>query len=160
MNPYASQLGNQDPIHVLSATASRLQDLAKSLGDSRMEQPVAPGKWSPRQIFIHLADCELAFGFRYRQALAEDNHVVQPFDQDKWARSYAAYETREALATFTALRQWNLKLIRTLTSEQMSKPVKHPERGDLVFRTLIETAAGHDINHLRQLEAVAGRSAA
>jgi hypothetical protein len=29
-----------------------------------------------------------------------------------------------------------------------------------VFRTLIETAAGHDINHIRQLEAVAGKSAA
>jgi DinB superfamily len=155
MNPYASQLGTEDPIRVLSATPARLQELAKSLGDSRIEQPIAPGKWSPRQIFIHLADCELAFGFRYRQTLAEDNHTVQPFDQDKWAGAYAAYEAAQALETFTALRRWNLALISKLTPEQMSKGVMHPERGQETFLGLIEISAGHDVNHLRQLEKVA-----
>jgi hypothetical protein len=155
MNPYASQLGNQDPIRVLSATAPRLQELAKSLGDSRIEQPIAPGKWSPRQIFIHLADCELAFGFRYRQTLAEDNHTVQPFNQDKWAGAYAAYDARQALETFAALRRWNLALISKLTPEQMQKAVMHPERGQETFLGLVEISAGHDINHLRQLEKAA-----
>ncbi len=160
MNPYASQLGNQDPIRVLSATASRLQELAESLGDFRIEQPIGPGKWSPRQIFIHLADCELAFGFRYRQTLAEDNHMVQPFDQDKWAGAYAAYDARQALDTFAALRRWNLALIQKLAPEQMAKTVMHPERGQETVRVLIEISAGHDINHLRQLEAVAAKPAA
>lgn len=160
MNPYASQLGNQDPIHVLSATASRLGELSDALGAARIDQPLAPGKWSPRQILIHLADCELAFGFRYRQALGEENHVVQPFDQDLWAKSYAAYDAQQALATFSTLREWNLALIRSLSPEQLSKPVIHPERGTMVFKTLFETAAGHDINHLRQLETIAGKSAA
>ena len=160
MNPYASQLGSQDPIGVLAATASRLGELAATLGDSRVEQPLAPGKWSPRQILAHLADCEVAFGFRYRQALAEDNHLVQPFDQDKWATTYCAYDAQQALHTFAALRHWNLALIRTLTPEQMSKSLRHPERGDMIFRELIEIAAGHDINHLRQLEAVAAKAAA
>ena len=155
MNPYASQLGDQDPVSVLSATASRLQELAISLGDSRIEQPIAPGKWSPRQIFIHLADCELAFGFRYRQTLAEDNHLVQPFDQDKWAGAYAAYEAGQALDTFVALRRWNLALIQKLTPEQLAKGVLHPERGQETLLGLFEISAGHDINHLRQLEKAA-----
>jgi hypothetical protein len=160
MNPYASQLGNQDSVHVLSATASRLQELADSLGESRIGQPIAPGKWSPQQILIHLADCELAFGFRYRQALAEDHHVVQPFDQDKWAGSYAAYDAGQALDTFAALRRWNLALIQKLTPEQLSKAVMHPERGQETILGLIEISAGHDINHLRQLEGVVKNSAA
>jgi hypothetical protein len=160
MNPYASQLGSQDPVRALSATSARLEELSAAIGESRLDQPFAPGKWSPREILIHLADCELAFGFRYRQALAEENHLVQPFDQDHWAKSYSAYTAAQALRTFTTLRDWNLTLIRTLTAEQMSKAVKHPERGDLIFRTLVEISAGHDINHLCQLEAVAGKSAA
>jgi hypothetical protein len=160
MKPYAAQLGDQDPVGVLSATAPRLQELATSLGDARIAQPIAAGKWSPRQIFIHLADCELAFGFRYRQTLAEDNHMVQPFDQDKWAKTYAAYDARQALDAFTALRNWNLALIRTLTGEEMAKAVMHPERGQETFRVLLEINAGHDINHLRQLEAVAAKPAA
>ncbi|SRR5581483_3719941 len=160
MNPYAAQLGKQDPVRVLESTASRLSELAKAIGDARIKQPRAPGKWSPREIMIHLADCEIGFGFRYRQALGEDNHVVQPFDQDKWAKSYSAYSAGDALDTFATLRNWNLALLRTLTPAQWSKPVTHPERGAMVFRTLVETAAGHDVNHLRQLEEIAGKSAA
>jgi DinB superfamily len=158
--PYASFLAGQDPIPVLSATASRLSELSQSIGVTRIEQPIAPGKWSPRQILIHLADCELAFGFRYRQTLALDNHTVQPFDQDLWAERYAAYDAQQSLETFTALRKWNLALIRTLTPEQFAKPVTHPERGQETLRILVEITAGHDINHLRQLEAMAGKSAA
>jgi hypothetical protein len=158
--PYASYLGDQDPVLVLSTTASRLQELSKSLGESRINQPIAPEKWSPRQIITHLADCDLAFGFRYRQTLALDNHTVQPFDQDLWAQTYAAYDADQALATFMALRNWNLSLIRSLTPEQFAKPCQHPERGQETLRTLIEISAGHDINHLRQLEAVVEKSAA
>ena len=160
MNPYAAQLGNRDPIQVLESTASRLAEISKSLGGQRINQAPAPGKWSPREIITHLADCEITFAFRYRQALGEDNHVIQPFDQDKWAKLYGAYDAAQALSTFAALRNWNLTLIRSLGPEQLSKAVSHPERGNMVVRTIVETAAGHDINHLRQLEAIANKSAA
>jgi DinB superfamily len=160
MNPYAAQLGNRDAIQVLESTASRLKQLTATLGQVRVNQAPAPGKWSPREVFIHLADCEIAFGFRYRQALAEENHVVQPFDQDEWAKSYAAYSADQALSTFTALRNWNLTLVRSLTTEQLNKPVMHPERGQETVKSLLETSAGHDINHLERLEAIASKPAA
>lgn len=159
MNPYASQLGNQDPVRVLSATPARLRELLASFGNTRVNRPLAPGKWSPREIVTHLADGEIAHSFRYRQVLAEENPLVQPWDQEKWARQYAAYDTEQALRAFTALREWNVALIRSLTAEQMARPANHPERGDLTLRELIETAAGHDINHLRQLEAALQQAA-
>jgi hypothetical protein len=152
MNPYASHLGNQDPMRVLAETPARLQQAAASLRD-RINTPPAPGKWSPREILCHLADCELVFAFRYRQTLADTNHIIQPFDQDRWAKSYAVYTADQALELFTALRDWNLTLLRSLTPDQLAKAVTHPERGTMVLRTIIETAAGHDLNHLKQLEA-------
>ena len=159
MNPYASYLGDQDPMRVLPDTPARLRQISVALKD-RINTPPTPGKWSPREILIHLADCELTFAFRYRQALADDNHVIQPFDQDRWAKSYAAFDAAQALATFTALREWNLTLLRSLTPEQLEKRVSHPERGAMVLRTIVETAARHDLNHLRQLEAAAKHAAA
>ena len=159
-NPYAQHLGDRDPLQVIAATAEKLRRSVTDLGPERAEKSPAPGKWSAREIVCHLADCDIAFGFRLRQTLAEDNPVVQPFDQDLWAKSYSAYDAHLALQTFVVLRNWNLALIRSLSPEQMAKTVVHPERGKMVLKTLIETAAGHDINHLRQLENIAGISAA
>jgi hypothetical protein len=159
MNPYASHLGSQDPVRVLSATPARLHQLVATFGNARVNRPLAPGKWSPREIVTHLADCEIAHAFRYRQALAEENPVVQPWDQELWAREYSAYDTEHALRAFAALREWNVALIRSLTPEKIARPAKHPERGDITVRELIETAAGHDINHLQQLEAALKQAA-
>ena len=160
MNPYASFLGDRDPMQVIAATAKQLSSLLETIGPERAEKAPAPGKWSAREILCHLADCEVVFAYRLRQTLAEDHHVIQPFDQDLWARNYGAYTAAQALALFSAAREWNLALARSVSPETMEKQVTHPERGTMTFRTIVETMGGHDINHLRQIEAIAGKSQA
>jgi len=160
MNPYASFLGDRDPIQVIAATAKQLSSLMETIGPERAEQAPAPGKWSAREILCHLADCESVFAFRLRQTLAQDHYVIQPFDQELWSRNYGAYTVAQALALFSAAREWNLALLRSVGPEAMEKQVTHPERGTMTFRTVVETMGGHDINHLRQIEAIAGKSRA
>jgi hypothetical protein len=154
INPYASQLGDRDPLAVTRATPARLESLLAGLGADKLNAAPAPGKWSVRDILCHLADCEVVFAFRLRQALAEDHHVIQPFDQDDWAATYGRYDAPAALAAFSAVRRWNLALIAGLGAEDLNKPLSHPERGDMTLRTVIETMGGHDLNHLRQVEAI------
>jgi uncharacterized damage-inducible protein DinB len=156
MNPYASFLGDQNPTQVIAATASKLQNVVTRLSAEQVNRSPAPGKWSIREIICHLADCEMVFAFRIRQTLAEPHHVIQPFDQDKWAKPYAAYTAQQALAAFAAVRDWNLALVRTLPAEALQTPVTHPERGTMTLGTIIETMGGHDVNHLKQVEAIAG----
>ena len=159
-NPYAAYLGGQDPLEVIGTTPEKIRKLLEAMGPEQAEQAPAPGKWSAREIVCHLADCEVAFAFRLRQTLAEDRHVMQPFDQEKWARQYAAYSAADALAAFTALRQWNVALVRSLGPADFEKTANHPERGDMTFRTIVETMGGHDVNHLKQVEAIAGKARA
>lgn len=158
-NPYAKYLGQRNPSEVLAATTARLEELLKSLGPERAGCAPAPGKWSVREILCHLADCELVFGFRFRQTIAEDHYVIQPFDQDKWAARYAGYDAATALATFSALRHWNLLFLHSVPAGSEGKILTHPERGQGTFQILLETAAGHDLNHLGQIEAIAAAAA-
>jgi hypothetical protein len=160
MNPYASHMGDKAPLDVITDTPRRLAHLMETIGPERMETPPAPGKWSARDIVAHLADSEVAFGFRLRQTLAEDHHIIQPFEQDLWAKSYPTCDARMALAALSALRAWNVALIRSAKPADLAKPVTHPERGTMTFQSIVETMAGHDRNHIKQIEAIASQSAA
>ena len=151
MNPYASFLGGRDPRAVIAETSAKLASHAERLGPDGLKRSPAPDKWSAAAILCHLADCEGVFAFRLRQALAEPYHVIQPFDQDAWAKSYAAYDPHLAIEFFTAARRWNLALLDTVRPEDLGKKLTHPERGEMTFQTVVETMAGHDLNHLEQL---------
>jgi hypothetical protein len=159
MNPYAAFLGNRNALETIAATAGRLAGIADQLGQAGVERKPAPDKWNAREIVCHLADTEVVFAFRLRQTLAEPDHVVQPFDQDKWAATYAAFDIPGALATFSTVRAWNLALIRSLPPDAFSRALTHPERGRMTFQVLVETMAGHDLNHLRQLDAIISAAA-
>lgn len=159
MNPYAPFLGDKSPTEVIAATPGKLAAIVAALSEEQINRKPAPGKWSIREILCHLADCEMVFAFRIRQTLAEPHHVVQPFDQDEWAKPYAAYTAKAALATFTAVRDWNLALVRTLSPDAFQKPMTHPERGTMTLQTVIETMGGHDLNHWQQIESIAARGA-
>jgi len=161
-NPYASFVGDRSAVDVIEETSRRLSEIVSRLSStstapnssSNLEWRPAPGKWNAREILCHLADCEIAFAFRLRQTLAETNHVMQPFDQEKWAGMYGGLSARAALSAFSSLREWDLALIQNTPADAMSKKVTHPERGDMTFRTIVETMAGHDLNHLKQLDAI------
>jgi len=156
LNPYEGFLDGRAVEEILAATPGEIKAILEKMNLEQVSAAPAPGKWSAAEIVCHLADCDLAFGFRLRQTLAEDNHIIQPFDQEKWAPVYAGIPAAEALAAFTALRAWNLRLIRTALPAAADKPVTHPERGAMTFRTIVETMAGHDLNHMAQLEKIAG----
>jgi hypothetical protein len=159
LNPYATFLNGQDPIPVLTTTAQRLQTLTAGLTGAQINTPPAPRKWSICEIVAHLADCETVFSFRLRQALApaldQPHAIIQPFDQEAWSKRYAAYQLKPGLALFQAARNWNLLYLTTVSQDDRHRPTTHPERGTMTFWTIVETMAGHDINHLRQLERLA-----
>jgi DinB superfamily len=155
MNPYALHLGDANARDVIAATAARLAACAGRLGGNGLHRSPAPGKWSAASILCHLADCETVFAYRLRQSLAEPYHVIQPFDQDAWAVHYEDRDPHAALALFSATRDWNIALIASMTPADLSRKLTHPERGEMTIQTVVETMAGHDLNHLAQLERIA-----
>jgi len=155
-NPYEKFLDGRALDTILAATPGEIGRLILAVGAEKENAAPAPGKWSAAEIIAHLADCELVFGFRLRQTLAENAPTIQPFDQDKWAATYTGVPAKQALEVFTALRGWNLRLIGLALPEAGDRPVTHPERGTMTFLTIVETMAGHDLNHLGQLRKLAG----
>ncbi len=92
LNPYARFLDQRPVEDILTSTPMTLESLLQNIPPEQVTVSPAPGKWSAAEILCHLADCEIAFAFRLRQTLAHDpetgHHIMQPFDQDRWAATY------------------------------------------------------------------------
>jgi len=154
--PYAQFLSDRDPLAVLAETQEMIPAIAQSLGPEGLERTYARGKWTAAQVIAHLADCEIAFGFRVRQIVAEPSMGIQTFDEKQWARHYDRVDGLAAAQTFRSLRAWNLTWFRRLSSEELDTAAMHPERGPEKASTAIRIMAGHTLNHLAQLETIVG----
>jgi len=159
MDPYLAslmeRLGDEDPIAVLQATPARLSELAERLGPDGWGAEVRPGGWTFAETLAHLADVELAMGFRLRQALA-GMPTVQAFDQDAWARRYARLDASLALEMLRAARAWNLALFATFDLDDWLRDVVHPERGPESVDAVVRYLAAHDLRHLDRLATLLG----
>ena len=147
-HPYAELLGDSDPLAVLVETQRRIPAAARALGLEGLKRSYAPGKWTAAQVLSHLADSEIAFGFRVRQIVTEPELGIQAFDQDRWAQHYDQMDGKAVAETFHALRAWNVSLFRLLSKDDLEKTAIHPERGPETAGAVIRIVAGHSLHHL------------
>ena len=154
-NPYASDLAGRDPLQAIADTPARISTLAAGWTPSQFERRLAPGKWSARQILIHLAQTELALGTRARMALCTSPYAAQAFDQDRWVARDSRLTGADALEALLAISAMNRTLFQSLSDADRATPFSHPEYGDLTVDWLIHQMAGHQIHHLKQLDAIA-----
>lgn len=113
----------------------------------------APGKWTIREILVHLAEAE-AVGFsRIRRAIAEPGTAVFAYDQDAWAREadYAHQDIILALTLFSALRDSTVALLNQLPPEAFSRTIQHPERGTMTLTDVVELYIRHVTVHINQI---------
>ncbi len=150
---------NKDPLKILASTPKRIARLIQDLSKAQMRRRLEPEKWSISEIIAHLADAELAIGFRYRQVLSRNGIFLQAFDQETWAvnGNYRMIDPVNSLALFGAIRAANVRLLKTMPHSRWYSYGMHEERGRETMRTIALLEAGHDINHLRQIERIATR---
>ncbi len=148
----------QNPLKTQAATADRLEKLIKRASPKLLAKSPAPGKWSVKEILAHLADSEIVGGFRMRLILGANGTPILAFNQDDWARTgnYARRDPKKSIALFRAVREANLELLKALTPEQWKQYGLHSERGEETLETIASMFAGHDLNHIRQIEAILG----
>jgi len=149
----------KQPLAVQAATAKKLERLIKGVPTSKLRKRPGPDKWSVSEILAHLADAEIVGGFRMRLILGSPGTAVAAFDQDAWVINlhYSKRDPRKAVMQFRTLREANLALLKSLTPEQWKHYGMHSERGQESIEHIVRMFAGHDLNHLRQIEAILGK---
>ena len=151
-----SYLGGQHPLDVQGQTADQLERLIERASASRLRTRPAPGKWSIAEIVAHLADSEIVVSWRIRAILTAPGTAIQAFDQDAWviAGHYDQRDPHKSVEVLRVLREMNLALYKTLTPDQWKQHGMHSERGVETVEHIVRLYAGHDLNHIRQIEQI------
>lgn len=149
-------LTGQEPLKIQAATPKKLERLLAGASAAKLRKRPAPDKWSVAEIIAHLADVEIVVGWRVRSILGAPGTPIQAFDQDAWVEAghYAERSPRASIAQLKAVRDANLALYKSLSPEQWKHYGMHSERGQESVEHIVRIIAGHDLNHLQQIERI------
>lgn len=110
------------------------------------------GKWSVREILAHLADCEVAYAWRFLRAAAEPGSNIEVFDENAWAKEldYPSRPVAVSRGLFLGLRDALIGFVETLPEAKLLSCAVHPERGSLPAWQWASLTANHARHHLEQ----------
>ncbi len=146
----------KDPLKVLRETPKKLAGLIRGLSRKQLTRKPSPGKWSIGEIMAHLADSEIVVAWRLRQIAGNNGAPIQAYDQDVWAETfdYTHRDAKESLEFFQVLRARNLVMLKALPKKLWENYGMHEQRGKESIAHIVRIYAGHDLNHLGQMEIV------
>jgi hypothetical protein len=143
-------------LQILEATPKRLASLLQGKTRKQLTSRPAPERWSAAEIAAHFGDAEVAISWRLRQMLSTSGVAIQSYDQDAWAATfdYAHRDPRQSVQFFSTLRAGNIALLKSVPRKLWENYGIHSERGNESVARVVSLVAGHDLNHLRQVEAI------
>ena len=147
----------QDALKVQNQTAPKLAKAIRGLTPKQLRSRPEPDKWSIAEILAHLADAEIVASWRMRAIIGANGTTIQAFDQDVWATvfEYGQRDPKRSLETFRVLRENNLAMLKSIPKATWENYGMHQERGKETIAHLARMFAGHDTNHVKQVENIA-----
>ena len=121
----------------------------KSRGDAWTSTRYAPGKWSVKDVIVHVADAERVFAYRALRIARGDQTPLASFEQNDWVpvASADARSTADLLDEFAATRNATAKLLRSFDDAAWARRGT-ASNNPVTVRALAYIIAGHELHHL------------
>jgi len=128
----------------------KLYDLA----EEDLQKTYAPGKWTVKQILVHLADAESVLHERIKRTIAEPGQVIFAFNQDLWCDNigYESFPLAISKQLFLANRESIIFLADKFYETLGSNQYVHSEAGIRTLKDEFDKVALHNQSHLNQIQ--------
>lgn len=125
---YETYLGKLTPdqtdlLGMLREQPARLRHLLAGVNDAEATQASAPGKWSLKQILIHIIDTERVFAYRTLALARGEQNPLLSFEQDDYVANadVAHRPLSDLLAEHAAQRTATVALLQGLSAEAFAR---------------------------------------
>jgi hypothetical protein len=150
---YIDVLEDAPLITTLESEKASALSVLKSIPQDKSDYQYAEGKWTVKQVIIHIIDTEVIFGYRALAIARGEKQSLPGFDQDEYM-SYVDPEktTLKALIDlFDHLRSTNIALLKMLRKEDM-KRIGIASGYEIQPKTIGYFIAGHCKYHINILQ--------
>ena len=148
---YGRYVARVEPGDIVTTLASQIietVDFLRSIPAEKTTAGYAPGKWSVRDIVLHVADAERVFAYRALRIGRGDTTPLASFDEKPYAATAGANaRSMDALLTeLLAVREATLELFAGLPLEAWDRMGTASEN-PVGVRALAWIIAGHEVHH-------------
>lgn len=121
--------------------------------EDRMGYTYEQGKWTIRQVIMHVVDAEQVFGYRAMCISRGEPGTLPGFDQDVYmnATDYTHLDSVAVINAFNAQRIATIRLLENMNESQMMMDGQISDYRNTV-RALAYVIAGHAQHHLNILK--------
>lgn len=145
----------------IAATPAALRAAVTGLSDEQLDTPYRPGGWTVRQLVHHVPDSHVNAYVRFKLALTEDEPIVKPYMEDRWAElpDSTATPTEVSLGFLEMLHARWVTLLRAMSPEDFRRGYRHPEYGRVVpLSEVLGLYSWHGRHHVAHVTALRERN--
>lgn len=133
----------------IAAAPDHFREAVRGLTDAQLDTPYRPGGWTVRQVVHHFADSHINAYTRFRLALTEDEPVIKPYDEKRWAELTDARSqpVQVSLQLIDALHRRWVVLLESMSEADFGRRFRHPEIGVMRLDTYLASYGWHCRHH-------------
>ena len=137
---------------LLKNTFKDAQQIFGSLPEDMGDYAYEPGKWTIKQMIIHIIDAERVFAYRLLSFMRGDRIALPGFNQDVWMeQADVSHRTiKDLMKEWKAVRDNTLFLLQQCSEEQ-SKFIGTASNWKVSVRAYFFVIIGHQLHHMQVL---------
>lgn len=148
-------------IRIIESFPENLSQEVINLSGEQLNTAYRPDGWTIRQVVHHCADSHINSIIRFKLALTEDNPVIKPYKEDKWAELIdSKLPVDVSLQLLKALHYKWVVLLRSLTIDDLNKSFIHPEKNNEIRLDqcicMYAWHCNHHLAHIKHLKKAKG----
>jgi hypothetical protein len=146
-------------IDQIAEAPARMRGAISGLSDSQLDTPYRPGGWTVRQLAHHVPDSHINSYMRFRLALTEEEPVIKPYEEKRWAElpDARSMPVEPSLMLLESLHARWVPLLRSLSDADWKRTFRHPELGLVSLEKNAALYAWHGRHHVAHITALRER---
>lgn len=147
---YIDLILNENIIEFLENQLSDAVSFYDRLNESEIDYRYAPGKWSIKEVLIHIIDTERIFNYRALRFARKDKTPLPGFEQDDYINNtdWINYPIKSLIEEYELVRKHTIALFNNMTEEMYNQSGISNEM-NLSVRAIPFIIAGHEGHHLK-----------